>query len=108
MGADGVNEHAALLEAQLAEQRVAISLQPDARQWLATKGYDPVYGARPLARIVQTEVRNPRTDEILFGRLAHGGTVRIDLTGDALVFEYEPAEPPAQPTPEPVEEATSD
>ena len=96
------------LEAQLAEQRVAISLQPDARQWLATKGYDPVYGARPLARIVQTEVRNPLTDEILFGRLEHGGTVRIDLNDDALVFEYEPAEPPAQPTPEPVEEAASD
>ena len=96
------------LEAQLAEQRVAINLQPEARRWLATKGFDPVYGARPLARIVQTEVRNPLTDEILFGRLEHGGTVRIDLADDALVFDYEPAEPPQQPTPEKVEETAGD
>ena len=96
------------LEAQLAEQRVAITLQPDARGWLATKGFDPVYGARPLARIVQTEVRNPLTDEILFGRLEHGGNVRIDLRDEALVFDYEPAEPPSQPAPETVEEAAGD
>ena len=96
------------LEAQLAEQRVAISLQPDARRWLATKGFDPVYGARPLARIVQTEVRNPLTDEILFGRLERGGTVRIDLRDDALDFDYEPVESTPQATPETVEEAASD
>ena len=57
------------LEAQLAERRVAITLEPEARAWLAEKGYDPVYGARPLARVIQTEVRDPLTDEILFGRL---------------------------------------
>jgi ATP-dependent Clp protease ATP-binding subunit ClpA len=96
------------LEAQLAEQRVAISLQPDARRWLATKGFDPVYGARPLARIIQTEVRNPLTDEILFGRLERGGTVRIDLGDDALDFDYEPVESTPQATPETVEEAASD
>ncbi len=65
------------LEAQLAERRVAITLEPEARVWLAEKGFDPVYGARPLARVIQTEVRDPLTDEILFGRLEGGGTVTI-------------------------------
>ena len=82
------------LEAQLAEQRVAITLEPEAREWLATKGYDPVHGARPLARVIQAEVRNPLTDEILFGRLEQGGNVRIRLSddGDGLAFAYEPTD----------------
>ena len=92
------------LEAQLAERRVAIALDPAARAWLARKGYDPVYGARPLARVVQAEVRNPLTDEILFGRLEHGGTVRIGLADDALTFAIEPAAAPARAP----EEATSE
>src|SRR5690606_39658714 len=75
------------LEAQLAERRVAITLEPEARAWLATKGYDPVYGARPLARVIQSEVRDPLTDEILFGRLEHGGSVNIRLEDDALTFD---------------------
>jgi ATP-dependent Clp protease ATP-binding subunit ClpA len=78
------------LEAQLAERRVAITLEPDAREWLATKGYDPVYGARPLARVVQTEVRDPLTDQILFGQLEHGGTVTIAMKDGKLDFRYEP------------------
>ncbi len=81
------------LETQLAERHVAITLEPDARAWLARKGYDPKYGARPLARFIQTVVRNPLTDEILFGRLEHGGTVRICLVDDALRFDVEPREP---------------
>ena len=85
------------LETQLAERRVAITLQPDARAWLAGKGYDPTYGARPLARLIQTEVRNPLTDEILFGRLEHGGTVRIGLAGDTLQFDVEPNPPDDDP-----------
>ena len=72
------------LEAQLAERRVAITLEPEAREWLAKKGYDPVFGARPLARVIQTEVRDPLTDEILFGQLENGGTVTIDLDDDKL------------------------
>ena len=76
------------LEAQLAERRVAITLEPDARAWLAEKGYDPVYGARPLARVVQTEVRDPLTDEILFGKLENGGTVTIRVTDGKLTFDY--------------------
>ena len=85
------------LETQLAERRVAITLEPDARAWLAEKGYDPTYGARPLARLIQTEVRNPLTDEILFGRLEHGGTVRIGLDGEALRFDVEPNPPADDP-----------
>ena len=80
------------LESQLAERRVAITLEPEARAWLATKGYDPVYGARPLARVIQTEVRNPLTEEILFGHLEHGGTVRIGREGDGLVFRVDAGE----------------
>jgi ATP-dependent Clp protease ATP-binding subunit ClpA len=77
------------LEGQLAERHIAIALTPEARAWLARKGYDPVYGARPLARVVQREVRDPLTDEILFGQLEQGGTVTIGLADDRLTFSYE-------------------
>ena len=76
------------LESQLAERRIAIALEPEARAWLASRGYDPTYGARPLARVIQADVRDPLTDEILFGRLEHGGTVRISLEGDKLAFSF--------------------
>jgi ATP-dependent Clp protease ATP-binding subunit ClpA len=81
------------LEAQLSERRVAITLEPDARAWLAEKGFDPVYGARPLARVVQSEVRDPLTDEILFGKLENGGTVTIGVEDGKLAFEYVAKEP---------------
>jgi ATP-dependent Clp protease ATP-binding subunit ClpA len=80
------------LEQQLAERRVAITLTPEARAWLAVKGYDPVFGARPLARVVQTEVRDPLTDQILFGALENGGTVTIGVADNALTFAYEARE----------------
>jgi ATP-dependent Clp protease ATP-binding subunit ClpA len=76
------------LESQLAERKIAIALEPDARAWLAARGYDPIYGARPLARVVQSEVRDRLTDEILFGRLEHGGTVTIGLQDDHLSFAF--------------------
>ncbi len=85
------------LEAQLRERRVAITLDADARAWLARKGYDPLYGARPLARVVQTEVRDRLTDEILFGALEHGGTVHIGLAGEGLTFACEATPAPAAP-----------
>jgi ATP-dependent Clp protease ATP-binding subunit ClpA len=81
------------LEAQLAERRVAITLEPEAQAWLAEKGYDPVYGARPLARVIQTEVRDPLTDEILFGQLENGGTVTIGLEEGKLKFSFDAARP---------------
>jgi ATP-dependent Clp protease ATP-binding subunit ClpA len=77
------------LEAQLAERHVAITLTPEARTWLAEKGYDPQFGARPLARVIQKEVRDPLTDQILFGQLEHGGTVTVDAKDDHLTFLYE-------------------
>jgi ATP-dependent Clp protease ATP-binding subunit ClpA len=94
------------LEAQLRERKVAIDLRPEARSYLAKKGFDTVYGARPLARLVQSEVRNPLTDEILFGRLEHGGTVHVGSDGDQLTFAYDSLPPPGEApptTPEPAE-----
>jgi ATP-dependent Clp protease ATP-binding subunit ClpA len=78
------------LEAQLSEKHVAITLSPAARAWLGKKGYDPNFGARPLGRVIQRDVRDPLTDEILFGKLEHGGTVTIDVAAenDALMFTY--------------------
>jgi ATP-dependent Clp protease ATP-binding subunit ClpA len=90
------------LEAQLAERRVAITLEPEARAWLAEKGYDAVYGARPLARVIQTEVRDPLTDEILFGRLENGGTVTITLEDGKLAFAFD-APSRVERTPAPAE-----
>jgi len=76
------------LEEQLAERRIAISLQPEARKYLAKKGYDPVFGARPLARVIQAEVRDRLTDEILFGPLENGGTATIGHDGTELTFAF--------------------
>src|SRR5262245_18674901 len=90
------------LEPQLQERRVAIALTPEARAYLARKGYDATYGARPLARLIQAEVRDPLTDEILFGRLENGGTVTIGVEAEALTFSVEPAPaPPGAPVPVP-------
>jgi ATP-dependent Clp protease ATP-binding subunit ClpA len=76
------------LEEQLAERRIAITLLPEARQYLAKKGYDPMFGARPLARVIQAEVRDRLTDEILFGALENGGTVTIGFDGKDLTFVF--------------------
>jgi ATP-dependent Clp protease ATP-binding subunit ClpA len=77
------------LESQLSDRKVAITLTPAARSWLATAGYDRVFGARPLGRVVQKEVRDVLTDEILFGALEKGGTVTIDLADNHLRFAYD-------------------
>ena len=76
------------LESQLSDRKVAITLTPEARAWLATTAYDRVYGARPLARVIQKEVRDVLTDQILFGALEHGGTVTIGLADGRLTFSY--------------------
>ena len=77
------------LESQLKDRKVAITLTPEARAWLAKKGYDPKMGARPLGRVIQREVRDPLTDEILFGKLENGGTVTIGVADEQLAFEYQ-------------------
>ena len=76
------------LEGQLAERKVRIELSDEARRWLAEKGYDTLYGARPLARAIQRHIKTPLADELLFGRLAKGGRVCVGLAEDKLTFEY--------------------
>jgi ATP-dependent Clp protease ATP-binding subunit ClpA len=90
------------LEAQLRERRVAFTLTPEARAYLANKGYDPKYGARPLARLIQSEIRDPLTDEILFGELENGGTVTIGFDSEKLTFSVDPASAPSK-EPEPAD-----
>jgi len=77
------------VDAQLAERKISIELRPAARDWLAVKGYDRDMGARPLARVIQKELKDALTDEVLFGRLTRGGKVIVDVASDAdkLVFE---------------------
>ncbi|MCS6933138.1 MAG: ATP-dependent Clp protease ATP-binding subunit ClpA [Acetobacteraceae bacterium] len=88
------------LEAQLADRNVTIELSSAAKEWLAEKGYDPLYGARPLARVIQQYVKQPLAEELLFGQLAKGGAVKVGLKDGALTFEYAEAAPPALPRPE--------
>jgi ATP-dependent Clp protease ATP-binding subunit ClpA len=88
-----VDKFVAQLEAQLSERRVAIALTPEARALLATRGYDPKFGARPLARVIQKDVRDPLTDQVLFGALEHGGSATIGVTGGELSFTFEPRQP---------------
>jgi ATP-dependent Clp protease ATP-binding subunit ClpA len=81
------------LEAQLAERQVIIELSDEAADWLARKGYDQQMGARPLARIIQEHVKKPLADEVLFGKLVSGGTVKVllETTPDGegkLAFTY--------------------
>jgi len=78
------------LEAQLADRNVEIELTDAARRWLAEKGYDKAYGARPLARVIQEHIKKALADELLFGKLAKGGRVRVDLKDDALDFSFPP------------------
>ncbi|NDE90675.1 MAG: AAA family ATPase, partial [Alphaproteobacteria bacterium] len=76
------------LEAQLSDRQVTIALSDAARNWLGDKGYDPLYGARPLARIIQEHIKKPLADELLFGKLAKGGAVMVDVAEDKLTFVY--------------------
>ena len=76
------------LEGQLAEKRVSIRLTQAARAWLAKKGYDPDYGARPLRRLIMNQIGDTLTDEILFGQLTRGGEALVDLQNDALSYTY--------------------
>jgi len=70
------------LDAQLAERNVTIELTDESRKWLIENGYDEHMGARPMARVIQTHIKTPLADEVLFGRLKNGGTVRVVVTTD--------------------------
>jgi ATP-dependent Clp protease ATP-binding subunit ClpA len=76
------------LNGQLTAKKITLSISDRVRTWLAKKGYDPQYGARPLARVIQTEIKDALSDEILFGRMQKGGEVGIDLKNDKLIFDY--------------------
>ncbi|EWY39332.1 ATP-dependent Clp protease ATP-binding protein [Skermanella stibiiresistens SB22] len=81
------------LEAQLTDRGVTIDLTDAAREWLGKKGYDPLYGARPLGRVIQENIKKPLAEELLFGKLAKGGTVKVSVADDKLIFTY-PDPPP--------------
>ncbi len=76
------------LEAQLADRNVTIELSSEAREWLASKGYDPQFGARPLARVIQEYIKKPLAEELLFGKLAKGGVVRVNIKDGKPSFQY--------------------
>lgn len=85
------------LEMQLQDRNVAISLSAAARDWLAEKGYDKIFGARPLSRVIQEHIKKPLADELLFGGLQRGGEVIVKLKGKELDFEITPHAPKALP-----------
>jgi ATP-dependent Clp protease ATP-binding subunit ClpA len=78
------------LEAQLHEKNVTLSATPTARDWLAQHGFDPLMGARPMARVIQDRIKRPLADELLFGKLVGGGRVTIDVRDDELIVEAQP------------------
>jgi len=81
------------LELQLADRDVHITLDDEAREWLTARGYDKLYGARPMGRLIQEKIKQPLAEELLFGKLVNGGEVHVRLKDDALTFEITPAPP---------------
>lgn len=77
------------MEAQLADRNVTVALSDDAADWLAKNGFDELYGARPLARVIQEHIKKPLADDILFGRLVRGGHVKVILENGKIAFEIE-------------------
>ncbi len=74
------------LESQLHEKNVTITLEPEARSWLAKKGYDPKMGARPMERTIQEHIKKPLANELLFGRLINGGSVKVCVKNNEIDF----------------------
>jgi ATP-dependent Clp protease ATP-binding subunit ClpA len=81
------------LELQLADRGVHIELDDEARKWLTDRGYDKLYGARPMARLVQEKIKQPLAEELLFGKLVNGGEVKVRIKDNAPAFEITPAAP---------------
>ncbi|MCA1198020.1 ATP-dependent Clp protease ATP-binding subunit ClpA [Sphingomonas sp. R647] len=81
------------LELQLADRNVHISLDDEAKAWLTERGYDKLYGARPMGRLIQEKIKQPLAEELLFGKLVHGGEVEVKLKDNALTFAITPAAP---------------
>ena len=81
------------LELQLADRNVHIELDDEARAWLTERGYDRLYGARPMGRLVQEKIKQPLAEELLFGKLIHGGEVKVRIKDNAPSFEIISAPP---------------
>ncbi len=81
------------LELQLAEQNVHIQFDSEARSWLGDKGYDKLYGARPMSRLIQDKIKQPLAEELLFGKLSDGGEVQVSVKDGKPTFEITPAPP---------------
>jgi ATP-dependent Clp protease ATP-binding subunit ClpA len=92
-----VNKFLTELEAQLADKHVTLEVDEHARAWLAKHGYDPVMGARPMARLIQERIKRPLADALLFGELVNGGIARISANGEGLTFEFVPRAETARP-----------
>lgn len=82
------------LELQLADRNVHIRLDEASRAWLTERGYDKLYGARPMGRLIQEKIKQPLAEELLFGKLVHGGEVNVHMKDGQLVFEIVAAPPP--------------
>ncbi len=95
-----VEKCARKLEAHLADRNVTIELSSAAKEWLAERGYDKLYGARPLGRVIQEYIKKPLAEELLFGKLVQGGSVKVSLVDGALAFECIAAEVKTPPKPE--------
>ena len=76
------------LNGQLAEKRVIVRLDESAREWLAKNGFDARYGARPMSRLIHNKIKQPLATEILFGQLAHGGSVTVSAIDDDLELKF--------------------
>jgi ATP-dependent Clp protease ATP-binding subunit ClpA len=98
------------MEVQLADRNVTISLSDDAADWLAKNGFDELYGARPLARVIQEHIKKPLADDILFGRLVRGGHVKVILKDSKIDFEIEsnPEKPSKAPKEDEAEPALAE
>ena len=86
------------LELQLADRHVHIALDEEAKDWLTKRGYDKLYGARPMGRLIQEKIKQPLAEELLFGKLVHGGEVKVHVKDGTLAFEIIAA-PPKKPKP---------
>ena len=76
------------LNGQLAEKRVLVKLTEEAREWLATNGFDSRYGARPMSRLIHEKIKQPLANEILFGKLADGGTALVEADENGLRLDF--------------------
>jgi ATP-dependent Clp protease ATP-binding subunit ClpA len=83
-----VDKEVALLQGILDEKKVKVVLSDDARTWLGKKGYDPAFGARPMGRLVETSIKKPLAEALLFGELAEGGVAHVDVADDKLALTF--------------------